>query len=584
MSTEEMLLDFEIHLIGYDQPTTRRISLELADALLEVSRAEIAPAVTVGMRVCQALFRQSRASEAMPIALAAFKRAQDLGSHRLSHRAANACGLLSADTADFAGALDFQGQALDIMSSLKDQVGVSRSWNNIGITFSGVGRYDLAVHGYREALEQIEAIAEPQFSRYSAMANLAQSYLHLNQIEQGLDCAQSALDELEAGLDTIDVTPFDQLLLRRNMVRLMTASGNTEGAEQQAHLANQLAKVDGSVRAALAAATAQATVEIALGRIDIATTRLDACLTTARPSLPALRDTLACLIRADEATGNTARALLRLQELSSLVHRQGTETASAHLELSGWRASLALAPEPATLTSARARLEQQRGLAQAPAIWPTLVRLACGNSLQVDPSAEHGGRVGTLSRLLALACGIGPLHALEIGLAAQVHDIGIAVGHENLIGRSLDNSHSDTAENDPAHCDAGWQILCDDGHPRLVMAREMAKYHHAWWNGSGFPSGVSGQSIPIHARICAVADAYDTLMHDEVRTGRATIASGLDRLQALSGTQLEPMLVDRFIEALRSETRNEGIELESADGLICFRQLIKSLSSIHRHL
>ena len=370
----------------------------------------------------------------------------------------------------------------------------------------------------RRALEQIEAVSEPQFSRYSAFANLAHCSLHLNQIELGLGYAQGALFELEAGLDTLDVSPFAQLLLRRNMVRLMTASGDTEGAQQQAHLANQLAKADGGVRAALAAATAQATVEIAMGRIDIATTRLDACLTTARPSLPALRDTLACLVRADEATGNPARALLRLQELSALVHRQTAETASAHLELSGWRSSIALA-EPVGLTRARARLEQRRGLARAPAIWPTLVRLACGNSLQIDPSAEHGGRVGTLARLLALETGIGPLHALEIGLAAQVHDIGLAVGHDNLIGRSIDSSQSYSAENDPGHCDAGWQILCDDSHPRLVMARETAKYHHAWWNGSGYPAGVARQSIPIHARICAVADAYDTLMHDEAQRG-----------------------------------------------------------------
>jgi hypothetical protein len=44
------------------------------------------------------------------------------------------------------------------------------------------------------------------------------------------------------------------------------------------------------------------------------------------------------------------------------------------------------------------------------------------------------------------------------------------------------------------------------------------------------------------------------------------------------------MLVERFSEALRSETRNEGIELDSANGLINFKQLIKSLSSVHRHL
>ena len=581
MSTEDMLLEFESRIPGYDQPTTRRISLELADVVLAADAAHIPSAAAVAMRICQALYREARAFDGMPIALAAYQRALDVGPPRLIYQAATACGALSADSSDFAGAVDFHGRALDIMRELKDPVGASRSWNNIAGALSGVGRYELAAQGYRHALEQIETVSEPLFSRYSALTNLAHASFHLNQIDAGLKYARLALDELETGLD--EVIPFTQLLLRRNMVRLMVASGDMAGAQQQVHLANQLAKADGGIRATLAATTAQAVVEIALGKIDIATTRLDACLTTARPSLPALRDTLACLVRADEAIGNPARALLRLQELSALVHRQGAETAGAHLGLADWRSSINASLEPPALKDTRVRLERRQGSLRAPAIWPTLVRLACGNSLQVDPSAEHGGRVGTLSRLLALAAGIGPLHALEIGLAAQVHDIGLAVGHENLIGRHSDHAQGSSAENDPAHCETGWQILCDDSHPRLVMAREIAKYHHAWWNGCGFPGGVAGQSIPIHARICAVADAYDTLMHDERRAGRATIADGIERLQALSGTRLEPMLVEYFTEALRSETRNEGIELDSADGLDCFKQLIKSLSSIHRH-
>jgi putative two-component system response regulator len=579
-----MLLDFERSLGGYDQPTTARISLQLADALLESKAAEVPAAAAAGMRICQALYRQARAFDAMPIALAAYRRVCDVAAPALIFQTATACGVLSADSYDFAGAVDYYGRALEITSDQKDPVGASRSWNNIAGALCNVGRYELAARGYHHALDQIKPLCEPQFSRYSALGNLAHCSLHLNQLDAGLRYARSALAELEAGLDTPEVTPFNQLLVRRNMVRLMVAGGDIAGAEQQVHLANQLSRLDGGVRATLAAATAQAVVEIARGRIDIATTRLDACLTSARPSLPALRDTLACLVRADEAIGNPERALLRLQELSTLVHQQGAEAAGAHLGLADWRSSLGATPRAEGLEETRVRLEKKRGAAQPPATWPTLVRLACGNSLQIDPSAEHGGRVGALARMLALAAGIGPLHALEIGLAAQVHDIGVAVGHENLIGRMSGQGQAYSAEDDPGHCETGWQILCDDSHPRLVMAREVAKYHHACWNGSGFPGGVSGQAIPLHARICAVADAYDRLMHDELVTGRATIAGGLDRLQALSGSRLDPMLVARFCEALRSETRNEGIEIDSPDGLTNFHHLIKSLSSLDRHL
>jgi hypothetical protein len=47
---------------------------------------------------------------------------------------------------------------------------------------------------------------------------------------------------------------------------------------------------------------------------------------------------------------------------------------------------------------------------------------------------------------------------------------------------------------------------------------------------------------------------------------------------------LDPELVEQFVDALQNETRNEGIEFESGRGLHSFHQLIKSLSSAHRHL
>jgi putative two-component system response regulator len=48
-------------------------------------------------------------------------------------------------------------------------------------------------------------------------------------------------------------------------------------------------------------------------------------------------------------------------------------------------------------------------------------------------------------------------------------------------------------------------------NPFLNMARDIALYHHEFWNGEGYPAGLSGEAIPLAARICAVADVYDAL-------------------------------------------------------------------------
>jgi HD-GYP domain-containing protein (c-di-GMP phosphodiesterase class II) len=584
MAIEATIIEIEAQLQRADAPVTRSALMDAANRLLsEKDAASSSAASTIGFRVCQALYQQARSFDALPLALAAFQRANELGEAKFLHQAATVCGVLSSDTADFASAVEFHGRALDIMSAQDNAVGASRAWNNIGSTLSSVGRYELASQSYRHSLEKIEGFAAPQFSRFSALTNLASSCYHLNQVDSGLAYSFQALDELQSGFAPGTVDSFSQVLLHRNIVRLLVANNDLARAEDHVRLARELSAKDGGVRANIAATTAQATIEIARGQTDIAVTRLERCLDAARPVRVALRDTLASMIRADEAMGNSARALVRLQELSELVHQQTAESATGHVALADWRSSITALSDTSGLTGLGERLVLQRGVSAAPPMWPTLVRIALGNSLQIDPTAAHGVRVGTLSRLLALSIGMGPLRSLEIGLAAQIHDIGLAVGHENLVGRQTGSAGNHSAEDDPTHCDTGWAILCDDSHPRVLLAREIAKYHHAWWNGEGFPVGIAGSAIPTHARICAVADVYDTLVHDGVVEG-ATIASNLARLRSFSGTRLDPELVEQFVDALQNETRNEGIEFESGRGLHSFHQLIKSLSSAHRHL
>jgi len=50
------------------------------------------------------------------------------------------------------------------------------------------------------------------------------------------------------------------------------------------------------------------------------------------------------------------------------------------------------------------------------------------------------------------------------------------------------------------------EILRDDRHPRIFVAREIARYHHARWDGEGYPEAVAGKRIPFAARVCAVAE------------------------------------------------------------------------------
>lgn len=578
MSISEDLLLAEAELAQVSPSGLPQDFRALGTGLLDSSdQKTFVSAAPVAMRICRHLYGRGRSFDAMPIAFAVYGRATEIGHDEFARQAANACGLLSTDTADFAGAIEFHGRAIELMGEKADATAASRVWNNIGSAFTGAGQFDLAVDCFQRSLEKIEALQEPHFSRYSALTNLAQCHYHRGDIDSGLSFANLALDELHSDMGVEVVDPYSQIILRRNIVRLMVEGGKVSKAEPHAQHAISLAKADGKMRALIAASTTLAVLDIARGNIDMALTRLDRALTDSRSVWPSLRDTLTCVVRAEAKAGNPERALIRLRELSELVHDRGARAAQTHIAMTGWRNACDML-NPFLLRSTEVCLRAQINSPTAPSSWQTLSRLAIGNALQVDVSSAHGLRVGALTRLLAQAYGYAPIDALEVGLAAQVHDIGMASGHENLLQRHSRSTRY-ASHVDAEHCEAGWIILSEDSHPRLMIARDIAKYHHAWWNGNGYPSGVAGQAIPLYVRMCAVADAYDTLLEDGEADTHNSMGKALVELESLAGSRLDPDLVRCFIEAIRSEAGNEQVPLEKDDGLSCFHQLIDVLTS-----
>lgn len=579
----EVLLNAESEVFERGEKTASIDSFVLSEKLLAVADAStLSLAAPIAMRLCRRLYAQGRSFEATPIAQAVHQRAVGLGAKDLAQPAANACGLLSADTADFAAAIDYHGQALLISDDGDDVVASSRIWNNIGSSLCGVGQYDIAMSCFQRSLEKIESLPSPQFSRYGALTNLAQCEFHLREIRSGLGFSERALEELQFTSNSGTIDAYSQILLRRNMVRLLVDDGRLPEADIHAQQAVSLARIDGGLRASIAAATALAVLDIAVGNNDLALTRLERSLADSRSLWPTFRDTLTCAIRAEEAIGSPEKALIRLRELSELIHDRGRRTAIGHVAIANWR-QLRVVQDPSAISATKVRLQSRLGQPAAPTTWQTFSRLAVGSALQVDASSAHGLRVGALTRLLAQAYGYAPIDALEVGLAAQLHDIGLAAGHENLFkphsATSIGASHVEAE-----HCDAGWLILCEDSHSRLLLARDIAKYHHAWWNGRGYPIGVAGLAIPIHARMCAIADLYDSLL-EAVPVGRNnSMNDALLQLERAAGSQLDPQLARCFISAVRSEAINEGVSFVADDGLTCFHQLIAALSSGHNFI
>ena len=82
----------------------------------------------------------------------------------------------------------------------------------------------------------------------------------------------------------------------------------------------------------------------------------------------------------------------------------------------------------------------------------------------------------------------------------------------------------------------------------LEMAEQIAHHHHEWWDGSGYPGGLSGEAIPLCARIAAMADVYDALTTKRVYKDAFSHDRSVTIIIESSGTQFDPDVVDAFLQ------------------------------------
>ncbi len=83
--------------------------------------------------------------------------------------------------------------------------------------------------------------------------------------------------------------------------------------------------------------------------------------------------------------------------------------------------------------------------------------------------------------------------------------------------------------------------------PFLASAKEIARHHHEWWDGSGYPDGLIGEAIPLSARLMALADVFDALISKRVYKQPITQNGARDMICAARGTHFDPDVVDAFV-------------------------------------
>jgi putative two-component system response regulator len=166
-----------------------------------------------------------------------------------------------------------------------------------------------------------------------------------------------------------------------------------------------------------------------------------------------------------------------------------------------------------------------------------------------DETGQHCYRVGHLASMLAREIGMNETFCVQIEHAARLHDIGKIAVNEVIL---LKPGPLDAAEMAAMrlHTEVGAQILAGSDDPVLKMAVDVARHHHEWWNGAGYPTKISGRNIPLSARVCAYADVYDALTHMRAYKKAWTHERALEEIVRLGGTQFDPDLLGPFIAVL----------------------------------
>ena len=183
-----------------------------------------------------------------------------------------------------------------------------------------------------------------------------------------------------------------------------------------------------------------------------------------------------------------------------------------------------------------------------PVVMDTLTSLALAVDSKDPFTQGHSHKVSGYAVLIAEAIGLEGHEVEEVRLGAMLHDVG-KVGIAEYILNKSGPLNPDEWEAMKRHVEYGAKLLEPlRGTERI---REMVAHHHEFFDGSGYPNGLSGNQIPLGARIVAIADAYDTITSQRTYKKARTAGEALLEMERCGGAQFDPELMRVFVQRLR---------------------------------
>lgn len=496
--------------------------------------------------------------------------------------AENCAGVVEGERGNVSQAVVHYASALSIARELGDVSAEAPVLANLGMLLQYAGLYRDAVPCHLKAI-QVCMGSNFAYMTGAAYTNLAQTFLAMGDVESAYKAISTAF--------AFDRPPTNSYDAHRRVIREWTyidvalERGDIKGAHEHLAQCKTFALHSSNGTSLFLARLAQGLCEVAIGSPEDGLKLLERSHADSRHLDEALRaDAAVALVKGYQRCGQAESALSHLnsymcqlvdrrsQQISALLGAQLPHASpqSEYMDLHAWKyreAQLRAAVLENEVVNSRQEM---------------LERLAATATLKEDPSGEHGYRVGKLSALLAEKRGWPRDKLYLIETAARLHDIG-KVGVPDRILLGSEQLHDAERQFMQSHTTIGAELLAKSNVPQLKMAEEIARNHHEWWNGAGYPSGLSGERIPLHARIVALADVFDALTHGRPYAAAWSIDDALAQIGRLSGSQFDPDLTSDFFSLVR-ELVNRHRDLDaflggSAQGS-AFLQARKNLRSL----
>ena len=156
----------------------------------------------------------------------------------------------------------------------------------------------------------------------------------------------------------------------------------------------------------------------------------------------------------------------------------------------------------------------------------------------------HSERVATLAVELGRRVGLSEEEVERLRISGLVHDIG-KIGVPEAVLTKPGQLTDDEFDQIKQHPEIGVRILRD--LPQLADVLPGVLHHHERWDGNGYPHGLSGEGIPLFARLLALADSFDAMSSSRTYRSAMPRTAVLEEVQACAGTQFDPALAREFV-------------------------------------